>query len=170
MQPDPSEIRVLIVDEDFQAAEMIRGLVEDLGLSVCGNATSGEEAVGLTKFLRPHIVLMDIRLQEGDGIQTTERIQSECPTPVVIVTADEDLEWIQRAEAAGSGAYVIKPPSQGDLEKAMIVALARFKDQQENRRLRRLLADGGDAEDPRNGREANPEEAPQHSLRWKARQ
>ena len=164
MQSDPSEIRVLIVEEDFQTAEMIRGLVEDLGLSVCGNATSGEEAVGLTKFLRPHLVLMDIRLPEGDGIQTTERIQRECPTPVVIVTADEDLEWIQRAEAAGSGAYVIKPPSQDDLEKAMIVALARFKDQQENRRLRRLLAEGA-----HNGRATNTEPATPNTLRWKER-
>lgn len=169
MPSDPSEIRVLIVEEDFQTAEMIRGLVEDLGLSVCGNATSGEEAVELTKFLRPHLVLMDIRLPEGDGIQTTERIQEECPTPVVIVSADEDLDWIQRAEAAGAGAYVIKPPSQGDLEKAMIVALARFKDQQENRRLRRLLAEGGGTEGLPNGRGSNQEPVPPTTLRWKER-
>jgi two-component system, response regulator PdtaR len=132
--------RVLIVEDDFLTSEMLRGQVEELGLSVAGNATDGEEAVQLTRFLKPQLVLMDIGLPAASGLWATQRIQNQCATPIIVVTAHDTADWIQRAEAAGAGAYIVKPTCVADLEKAMMIALARFPDQQENRRLRRLLA------------------------------
>jgi AmiR/NasT family two-component response regulator len=140
MQSSATTPHVLIVEDDFLTSEMLRGLVEDLGLSVIGNATTGTEAVRLAKFLKPQLILMDIDIPETDGIRATELIEKESPTPIVIVTSDGSIEWVQKAEAAGAGAYVVKPPCISDLEKAIMIAFARFKDQQENQRLKKLLA------------------------------
>ncbi len=133
-------IRVLIAEDDYLVAEMIKGLVQEAGYVVAGEASNGEEAVEKTCALRPDVVLMDVRMPDLDGIEATRRIQEQCPTPVIILTAYETPELVERAAEAGVAAYLIKPPDPRELDRSIGIALARFRDLVELRRLTQELA------------------------------
>ncbi|MFP4395100.1 MAG: sensor histidine kinase [Anaerolineales bacterium] len=123
-----STTRVLIADDKYLVGEMIQGLLEDAGYAVVGRASDGEQAIEMTAALRPDVVLMDIRLPGIDGIEATRRIQARCPTPVVALTAYEDLELVEEATQAGIGAYLIKPPDIREIHRAIKISMARFED------------------------------------------
>lgn len=132
------ENRVLIVEDDPLVSEMVIGLLEEIGYAVAGKAADGRQALKLAHSLRPDVILMDIQIPDIDGIEATRRIQESCPTPVVILTAYASPDLVARASAAGVGAYLLKPPSAFELDRAITIARARFEDLLE---LRRLNAD-----------------------------
>jgi light-regulated signal transduction histidine kinase (bacteriophytochrome) len=131
--------RVLIVEDDFLVREMIKGQLNKLHYTVVGETSSGSEVHRLIEIQRPDVILMDIKMPEMDGIQATAQIQERHPTPVVILSAYDTSELVGRASAAGAGAYLVKPPSVGELERAIRVAIARFADTLELRRLNEEL-------------------------------
>ena len=128
-------IRVLIAEDDHLVSEMIRGLLEEAGYTVVGKAANGLETVEMTESLQPDVVLMDIKMPDMDGIEATRLIYERCPTPVVVLTAHETEELIERASTAGAGAYLVKPSNAREIERAIAIALARFGDLMEQRRL-----------------------------------
>jgi DNA-binding NarL/FixJ family response regulator len=133
-----NKTRVLIADDEPLVVEVIEGLLEDLGYVVVGKATNGFDAIEMTQSLQPDVVLMDIRMPGVDGVEATRRIQELRPTPVVMVTGDDKPEVVERASKAGAGAYVLKEPSGLEIDRAITIARARFKDMVE---LRQLTAD-----------------------------
>ncbi len=78
--------------------------------------------------LKPDVVLMDISMPLMDGLEATRLIQSTCPTPIVILTAYETPEMLDEASQAGVGAYLIKPPIQKEMERAITIAMSRHDD------------------------------------------
>ncbi len=128
--------RVLVVEDDYLVRILVQGLVEELGYAFVGGVGDGREAVQAAKLLRPDVIIMDISMREMDGIEATKLVQVECPTPVVALTAFESAEMVQKASDAGMGAYLVKPPSAPELDRAIAIAVARFADMQELRRLR----------------------------------
>jgi PAS domain-containing protein len=70
-----------------------------------------------------------------DGIEATRLIYERCPTPVVMLTAYDTPEMVEKASAAGAGAYVVKPPHGREMERAITIAMARFDDMMALRRL-----------------------------------
>ncbi len=128
-------IRVLTVEDDYLVGETIRGMLEEEGYTVVGEAADGREAIEMTQVLHPDVVLMDLGMPDMDGIQATQYIHEQCPTPVVALTAYETPEMVKRASAAGVGAYLVKPPSPREMERAITIAMARFGDLMELRRL-----------------------------------
>ncbi|MCP4540801.1 MAG: response regulator [Chloroflexi bacterium] len=125
---DQDNVRVLIAEDDPLVCEMTRGLLEDAGHSVVGEAMDGLEAVEMTQSLRPDVVLMDIRMPDMDGLEAARLIYERCPTPVVVLTAYETEELVTKASAIGVGAYLAKPPNLREMERAIIIAMARFGD------------------------------------------
>jgi len=128
-------LKVLIAEDDAASAELAAAVLEDLGCEVVGLVTGGEEAVAAVRALAPDLVLMDLAMPGMDGVEATRRITELHPTPVVALTAFESQEWVSRASAAGVGAYLVKPLKERELERAVEVALARFEDMRELRRL-----------------------------------
>jgi len=128
-------VRVLIVEDDYLVSKMIEGLLEDIGYTVVGEAADGLEAVEMTQSLGPDVVLMDIKMPVMDGFEATRRIHETCPTPVVMLTAYDTPEMVEEASAAGAGAYVVKPPYGREMERAITIAMARFRDMMALRRL-----------------------------------
>jgi len=98
-----AKAQVLIVEDDRITAEDIRLSLGDLGYSVLGIASSGEEAIKKAEELHPDLVLMDIVLKGAiDGIQAAEQIRTGLNVPVVYLTAaymgdytfDTPMKWI----------------------------------------------------------------------------
>jgi AmiR/NasT family two-component response regulator len=128
-------VQVLIVEDDALVSEVIHALLEQVGYAVIGEAPDGKQAVEMTRSLQPDVVLMDINMPAMDGIQAAQQIQDTCPTPIVVLTAHETPELVARASEAGVGAYLVKPSSPRDMERAVTIARARFRDLMELRRL-----------------------------------
>jgi AmiR/NasT family two-component response regulator len=121
--------RILIVEDDFLVREWIRKLLEQAGFTIVGTAVNGRKALEQTEALRPSVILMDIGLPgDMDGIEAARQIGEVIPTPIVVLSAYESPEMLARATAAGVGAYVTKPTDERTLERAIIIAEARFKD------------------------------------------
>lgn len=131
--------KVLIVEDNPVACEMIEGIMRELGSTAIGRAADGKTALEMTLDLRPDLILMDIGLPDVDGIEVIRRIQAQCPTPVVVLSAHDRKDLVARAGEAGAGAYVVKPPSAPELERAITIARARFNDMKELARLNQKL-------------------------------
>ncbi len=136
-------IRVLIVDDDITTNELLRTQLTSLGYEVIGYAYEGARGVQMTCELCPDIVLMDLLMPNPEiyaddphaGLHAAQRIQELCPTPIILLSAYESSELTQRASAIGIGAYLVKPVSTSELDRAISITRARFKDLMEMRRL-----------------------------------
>jgi AmiR/NasT family two-component response regulator len=120
--------RVLIAEDDYLVGETIKRALKELGYELAGKASDGAEAVEMACTLNPDVVLMDIQMPELDGLEATRQIQSRCPMPVVVLTAHESQELVEKASEVGVSAYLIKPPKQIEIERAITIALARHDD------------------------------------------
>jgi DNA-binding NarL/FixJ family response regulator len=99
-------IRVLLADDHPVVREGLRGmLAAEPDIEVVGEAASGPEAVALAERLRPDVVLMDLRMPGGDGVEATRRLAGT--TVVVLTTYDSDAD-ILRAVEAGAAGYLLK--------------------------------------------------------------
>ncbi len=127
--------RVLVAEDDYLVSEMIARELKVIGHDQVGDASSGVEAVELVHELRPDVVLMDIKMPDLDGLEATRRIQESCPTPVIVVSAHESRDLVNKASEVGVSAYLTKPPRRGDIERAIIIAMARHADLMHIRRL-----------------------------------
>ncbi len=128
-------LRILVVEDDFLVSELIQNLLQGMGLDCIGSVMDGNRAVETARISKPDVILMDIAMPGLDGLEATRRIQEICPTPVVVLTAYESPDLVQRAHAAGVGAYLVKPPTAPELERAIHIAVTRFRDTLELRRL-----------------------------------
>lgn len=115
------DVRILIADDH----EVVRiGLASLLdrqpGFSVVAEARSGDEAVREARRLRPDVVVMDIRMPNGSGIDACRTITAEMPaTPVVMLTSYADSEALFAAIDAGASGYVLKRVGSTELVDAV---------------------------------------------------
>ena len=122
--------RILIADDHRTFAELFAlGLQREPDLEAVGHARTAAEAVQLTESLQPDIVIMDVRLGDGDGIevtaQLTERYEDLC---VIILTGHPDPSVVARAAQAGAcgalpsgGALAARPPARRRARRGSLV-------------------------------------------------
>jgi len=117
MQP----IKVLIVDDHAVVRD---GLTTMMGrqrdMVVVGEAKNGLEATEMARDLRPHVILMDLRMPELDGVEAMRRIHAESTDVnfIVLTTYDSD-EYIFDAIEAGAKGYLLKDASREELFEAV---------------------------------------------------
>ncbi|MGC9357221.1 MAG: ATP-binding protein, partial [Anaerolineae bacterium] len=133
--------RVLIVEDDFLVGEKLRGMLEDEGYEVAGDAVSGKQAVEMTETLQPDVVVMDLNLPEMDGLTAARQITARHPTPIVALTAHESADLVAEASEAGIGYYLVKPATRREIARAISIAVARFDDLMKLRQLNTTLAE-----------------------------
>jgi len=91
-------------------------------------ATNGTEGVDWAKTLRPHLIVMELRLPGRDGWESRRRLKSQAETkhiPIIVVTADASEKSREKAFAAGCDEYEIKPVDFGKLVKKIHSLLSR---------------------------------------------
>jgi len=123
-----NKLKIIIAEDDFLVSEMIEGELLDAGYEVIGKAVNGKIAVELTQSIEPDLVLMDIRMPELNGLEASKQIMDICPTPIIILTAYDNIDMVIDAGDAGVAAYLNKPLDSQELEKAILISMARFKD------------------------------------------
>lgn len=121
-------IRVAIADDQQLVRAGFAALVEsEPDLEVVGEASTGTEAVALVTRTKPDVVLMDIRMPDGDGLWATERIVSRpelAGTHIVIVTTFELDEYVAQAIKAGASGFLVKDTEPIELIRAVRVVAA----------------------------------------------
>ena len=115
--------RILVVDDH---AVIRKGIQSILGAwpewQVSGEAANGEDAVQLTKELKPDIVLMDISMPGMGGLEATRAIRKACPdAKVLLLTLHDSMEWVEIALHAGARGYLLKSDTEGELMRALKV-------------------------------------------------
>jgi two-component system nitrate/nitrite response regulator NarL len=115
-------IRVLLVDDHPVVREGIRAcLTGHDRLEIVGEAIDGDEAVQLTRDLRPDVVLMDINMPGTNGIEATRAIISAgLPSRVVILTVVNNQEYVAEMIRCGAKGYVLKDAHPDELIEAVI--------------------------------------------------
>ncbi|WP_369986583.1 response regulator [Streptosporangium sp. 'caverna'] len=117
-------ITVLLVDDHPVIRAGIRAMLYDAPeLTIVGEAASGSAALTAARDLTPDVILMDLRLPDGDGVSATAAIRAELPgIRVVILTTYETDGDILRAVEAGAVGYLLKDTSPADLAQAVRAA------------------------------------------------
>jgi len=109
--------RVLVVDDESQFCELIRGALEPRGYQVA-EAHSGAEALASVAAAPPDVVLLDVLIPGIDGIEVCRRLKADPPTamlPVIMVTAQSDRRNRLAGIDAGAADYLGKPIDLPDL-------------------------------------------------------
>jgi DNA-binding NarL/FixJ family response regulator len=117
-------IRVLLADDHPVVREGLRGmLAAEQGIAVVAEAASGAEAVAMAAMHRPDVVLMDLRMPHGDGVEATAAILAATPgARIVVLTTYETDADIVRAVEAGAVGYLLKDATTAALGDAIRAA------------------------------------------------
>ena len=118
-------LRILVVDDHAVVRRGVRSLLESHeGWEVCGEATTGREAVEQSKLLRPDVVVMDLSLPELNGLEATRQILKNAPdTEVVVLTMHQSEELARDVLQAGARGFVLK----ADADENLITAVDRLR-------------------------------------------
>jgi two-component system, NarL family, response regulator DevR len=149
MPTSEMKIRVLVVDDSALVREGLRAVLGTHGQSekieVVGEAETRQAAIRQAHALRPDVVLLDIRLPDGSGLEVCREIKRSLPsTKVLILTSVAQDELIREAVLAGAQGYLMK---EINLETLVIAILDTFAGRsvltpEITDRVMRLLRDG----------------------------
>jgi response regulator NasT len=120
--------RVLIAEDEALIRLDLAEMLAEEGYEVVGEAGDGETAVRLTREHKPDLVILDVKMPIMDGIAAAEQIAGDRLAPVVILTAFSQRDLVERAQAAGAMAYLVKPFQKSDLVPAIELAVARHRE------------------------------------------
>lgn len=116
-----STIRVVLVDDHTLVRSGLKTLLAEMdGVEVVAEASDGKEAISLVRQYTPDVVLMDISMQDMNGLDASAQIINENPAVRIIVLSMHDGEdYVARALKSGAAAYVLKHAAPVELELAL---------------------------------------------------
>ena len=116
------QVRVLIVDDHEVVRQGIKALLEaDPGIRVVGEADGVKTAISQAKWRSPDVVVMDVRLADGSGIEATREIRARLEkTQVLMLTSFADDEALFASIMAGAAGYVLKQIRGNELVSAVL--------------------------------------------------
>jgi DNA-binding NarL/FixJ family response regulator len=114
-------LRILVVDDHAVVRRGVRSLLESHeGWEVCGEATTGRDAVEQSRRLRPDVVVMDLSLPGLNGLDATRQILKDAPdTEVLVLTMHRSEELARDVLQAGARGYVLKSDADANLIMAV---------------------------------------------------
>lgn len=108
--------RLLVVDDEAEICDFLKSFFEDRGFEV-RVAYAGEEALQAVEAFHPHVVLLDIKMGDVDGLTVLRGLKQKNPrVKVIMVTALETTDKIEEAMRLGADNYITKPLSLDYLE------------------------------------------------------
>jgi len=118
-------VSLLIADEHEVVRAGIRSMLAKSGIKVVAEATTGKEAVQLTKKHKPDVALLGVRMPDGDGLNTLGRIRLDLPEqPVLMFSSYDNPSHIAHAVALGANGFLQKTATREELVEAIRTAAA----------------------------------------------
>jgi DNA-binding NarL/FixJ family response regulator len=126
MSMDAASVRIVVADDQRAVREALGTVLDaEPGLEVVGLASDGNEALELAHQLLPHVVLMDLRMPNVDGVSATRRLTAELPdVKVVVLTTFADDASIISALEAGAMGFLTKDAGREQIALAVRSAAA----------------------------------------------
>ncbi len=122
-----AELKIGIVEDELVIARTIVSTLEELGYSHCGPAISYTEALDMLETDKPDLLLLDIQLAgRKDGFDVAEQLNDTYKLPFIFLTANSDIETIDRAKTVKPHAYIVKPFTKEELYAAIEIAFHNF--------------------------------------------
>src|SRR5882762_4464038 len=102
-------IKLLIADDHEVVRSGLKSLFAGTDIKIVAEASTGEQAVRFAIKHEPDVVLMDIRMPEGDGLNALGRIKLDRPNmPILMLSTYDNPTYVARAVALGAAGYVLK--------------------------------------------------------------
>src|SRR5262245_8899030 len=106
---DIGSIPVVLVDDHAIWRGGVRSMLEDSEFVVVGEASSGKQAIEVVREALPRLVLLDIRMAGGDGLDALQALKAEHPQiSVLMLTTYDNPTYMARAIAGGAAGYLLK--------------------------------------------------------------
>ncbi len=123
-------LKIVIADDEAVIRMDLKEILREAGHEVVGETANGRRAVAIVRDAHPDLVIMDIKMPDMDGVEAARLIAADHLAPVLLLTAFDDAELIERAKDAGVSAYLVKPVEEKNLFPAMEIALSRWQEMQ----------------------------------------
>ncbi len=118
-------IRMLVCDDHEVIRTGLKSLLAGTNIEIVAEASNGADAIKLAQKEKPDVVLLDIRMPDGDGLSTLEKLHGKMPdVRVVMLSTYDNPTYIARAVALGASDYVLKGSSREDLVATIQAAAA----------------------------------------------
>ena len=115
----------MIADDHEVVRKGLVGLLAGSDVKIVGEASSGDEAIKLTKKHKPDVLLLDIRMPGTDGLATLERVRADMPAVrVVMLSTFDNPTYVARAVAGGANDYILKGSTRAELINSISGAAA----------------------------------------------
>lgn len=122
--------RIIVVEDESIVRLDVTIMLEDAGYEVIAQAGDGEKAVELAFALKPDLIIMDIKMPKLNGLKASEIISKKMNTPILILTAYSQREYIDKAKQANIMGYLVKPITEANLIPAVEIALRQAENTQ----------------------------------------
>lgn len=114
-------IQAMLVDDHMMIREGIRQLLEfGNDIKIIAEANNGNECLTLLETLSPDIILLDLNMEQKNGIDTLKEIRAnKLPVKVLILTVHNEIEYLMKARELEADGYLLKDSSSEELRKAI---------------------------------------------------
>ncbi len=118
-------IRLLVCDDHEVIRTGLASLLAGTDIQIVGEAATGKDALRLAQKDKPDVILLDIRMPDGDGLATLEKLRAKVPeSKVVMLSTYDNPTYIARAVALGACDYVLKGSTREDMIATITAAAA----------------------------------------------
>jgi len=109
-------VRLLVADDHQVIRTGLASLLAGTDIEIVAEAATGKECIKQAEKHKPDVILLDIRMPDGDGLSTLEKLRAKVPDcRVVMLSTYDNPTYIARAVALGASDYVLKGSSREDL-------------------------------------------------------
>lgn len=121
-------LRIAIAEDEPELLADLEETLVEFGHEVVATAGNGRDLVERCREFAPDLVITDIKMPDMDGLQAAGQIRKLRPTPIVIISAYHDPEFVDRALKEHVLAYLVKPLNDQSLKASIALAMQRFKE------------------------------------------
>ncbi len=130
MVKESKQLNIMLIDEQPERLLAMEKLLKNLGHSIVGKATKGDDLHQLVNRYLPDVIIVDMDSPDRDTLEQMRNINNDTPLPVVMFTNDDDSETINKAVKAGVTAYIVDGMQPNRVMPILETAIARFNDYQ----------------------------------------
>jgi two-component system, response regulator PdtaR len=117
--------KIIVIEDEAILRMDLKEMLTDAGYDVIAEGDNGEKAIELAYRLQPDLMIMDIKMPKMDGLKASRIIAKQNKTPILMLTAFSQKEFVEDAKKANVLGYLVKPISEASLIPAVEIALSQ---------------------------------------------